>query len=110
MYYIYSFVITIILFGLIQIYEKNNKKEDEEYTLMSLNNVLIFVILFLVSSISLYYLFNNKTINLADFKFNLNFLKGGGNDANNIIKDEINPVILRQIPDNNINVGFEPFE
>ena len=108
MYYIYSFVTTIVLFTFIQIYEKNKKKEeDQEYNLMSLNNVLIFVILFLVSSISLYYLINNKTVNLADFKFNFNFLKGG--NADNIIKDEINTAILRQIPDNNINVGFEPF-
>lgn len=104
MYYIYSLIITIILFVIIQLFEKNkHKDEDEEYNYISANNVLIFVMLFLISCVILYFVCDsNSKINIFDFKF-----KGGSTDK--VIEHEINPAILRNINDN-INVGFEPYE
>lgn len=102
MYYIYSLIITIILFVIIQLIEKN-KHKNEEYNYLSANNVLIFVMLFLISSVILYFVCgSNSKINIFDFNF-----KGGSTDK--AIDHEINPAILRGINDN-INVGFEPYE
>jgi hypothetical protein len=103
MFYIYSFIITLILFIIIQLIEKN--KNEKEYVLFTLNNVLIFVILFIISSIILYYVIGNEAINLNIFDFNFK----GGSAASASSLNEINPEILTQIPDK-VNVGFEPYD
>lgn len=119
-YYLISLIITIIIFSIIQFYEFNKNKKDfeeninnnyiEPYSLFSSNNLLLLVILYIVLTISCYYL------NLSKFKFFDNFIKFStitkvpeikkttGGD----IKEEIDPKILSKINDN-FNVGFEPF-
>jgi hypothetical protein len=125
-YYLISLVITIFIFGIIQIYEYNkNKREIDEnvnnfyiepYSLFSMNNMLLLVILYIVFTIGAYYL------NVSKWKFpNLNKMMVGGDfnriskdipkDMNGMmkeIKEDIDPKILSKINDN-FDVGFEPF-
>lgn len=125
-YYLISLVITIFIFGIIQIYEYNkNKREIDEnvnnfyiepYSLFSMNNMLLLVILYIVFTIGAYYL------NVSKWKFpDLNKMMIGGDlngiskdipkDMNGIskeIKEDIDPKILSKINDN-FDVGFEPF-
>jgi hypothetical protein len=82
--------------------EKN--KNDKEYVLLTLNNVLIFVILFIILSIILYYVIGTENINIFDFDF-----KGGSASVVASSLNEINPEILTQIPDK-VNIGFEPYD
>jgi len=116
-YYIISLILTIIIFGIIQFYEYNKYKKDiensnlyfEPYSIFTMNNLLLLIILYIVITISCYYL------NISKFKFFDNIckisnitklpdIKKGGNDINN----EIDPKILAKINDN-FDVGFEPF-
>ena len=125
-YYLISLVITIFIFGIIQIYEYNkNKREIDEnvnnfyiepYSLFSMNNMLLLVILYIVFTIGAYYL------NVSKWKFpDLNKMMVGGDfngiskdipkDMNGMvkeIKEDIYPKILSKINDN-FDVGFEPF-
>jgi hypothetical protein len=125
-YYLISLVITIFIFGIIQIYEYNkNKREIDEnvnnfyiepYSLFSMNNMLLLVILYIVFTIGAYYL------NVSKWKFpDLNKMMVGGDfngiskdipkDMNGMvkeIKEDIDPKILSKINDN-FDVGFEPF-
>jgi predicted PurR-regulated permease PerM len=97
MYYIWSIVITLIIFIIIQYFEKKRCNENnEDYNLFTLSNLLVIGILYLIITVISYFLYNNKDImkNNKDIE---------------IDKDHIDPNILKKIPDN-INVGFEPFD
>lgn len=94
MYYIWSIIITLIIFIIIQYFEKRKCDENNEnYNLFTITNILVITILYTIITIILYFLYNNnvKTNNI------------------DIDKDHIDPNILKKIPDN-INVGFEPFD
>ena len=94
MYYIWSIIITLIIFIIIQYFEKKKCDENNEnYNLFTITNILVITILYTIITIILYFLYNNnvKTNNI------------------DIDKDHIDPNILKKIPDN-INVGFEPFD
>ena len=94
MYYIWSIIITLIIFIIIQYFEKRKCDENNEnYNLFTITNILVITILYTIITIILYFLYNNnvKTNNIY------------------IDKDHIDPNILKKIPDN-INVGFEPFD
>jgi hypothetical protein len=132
-YYLISLVITIFIFGIIQIYEYNkNKREIDEnvnnfyiepYSLFSMNNMLLLVILYIVFTIGAYYL-NVSKWKFTEFKkaiiggdmYGINkdlngMSKDISNDMNGMmkeIKEDIDPKILSKINDN-FNVGFEPF-
>lgn len=96
MYYIWSIVITLIVFIIIQYFEKKRCNEnDENYNLFTLSNLLVIGILYLIITVISYFLYNNKDI-----------IK---NNDIEIDKDHIDPNILKKIPDN-INTGFEPFD
>jgi len=116
-YYLISLIITIIIFGIIQIYEynkirrfveENGSNYIEPYSIFTTNNILLIVILYIVLTISCYYLNVSEWKLLKEFKKIVEVKKtsiGGGND-NKI--EEIDPKILSKINDN-FDVGFEPF-
>jgi TM2 domain-containing membrane protein YozV len=109
-YYFVSLFITIIIFIIIQYLEYNKKVEDyenqEPYNLFSLNNLLLFIIIYIVLTTGLFYL-NGSNTNFFSFleipnKSNVN------NNNNNEIKTDIDPKVLSKINDN-FDTGFAPF-
>lgn len=116
-YYLISLIITIIIFGIIQIYEynkirrfieENGSNFIEPYSIFTTNNILLIIILYIVLTISCYYLNVSEWKLLKEFKKIVEVKKtsiGGGTD-NKI--EEIDPKILSKINDN-FDVGFEPF-
>jgi hypothetical protein len=116
-YYLISLIITIVIFGVIQIYEYNKIKRYieengenyyiEPYSLLNMNNLLLIVILYIVSTISCYYLNVSKWKIFDNITKVVEIKKTGGEDIKVEIED-IDPKILSKINDN-FNVGFEPF-
>lgn len=116
-YYLISLIITIVIFGIIQIYEYNkNKRYIEEngenyyiepYSIFNMNNLLLLVILYIVSTISCYYLNVSKWKIFDNIKKVVEIKQTGGEEMNKNIQ-EIDPKILSKINDK-FNVGFEPF-
>lgn len=116
-YYLISLIITIIIFSIIQIYEynkirrfieENGSNYIEPYSIFTTNNILLIVILYIVLTISCYYLNVSEWKLFKEFKKIVEVKKtsiGGGTD--NKIED-IDPKILSKINDN-FDVGFEPF-
>lgn len=116
-YYILSFIITFILFTILQIieyrkniHEINNNIHDyyiEPYNLFQVNNILLFIIIYIIFTVICFYM-NTSNISFSLVSRNN---KGGtiSESIHNVqIKDEIDPRILSKINDN-FNVGFEPF-
>ena len=112
-YYIISLIITIIIFIIIQIIEYRKISFEyeyiqEEYSLFSINNCLLFGIIYVVITIASYLLYSSN-INLSSyFNFKIN---GGGNSNNTLnvnIKEEINPLLISKIKDN-FDIGLDPF-
>lgn len=98
-YYIWSLVISLILFIIIQFFENEKcKKNNEIYNLFSINNFIIFFIIYLLSTIIFYYIFTSYTniIPLKNNDININ------NDNMDIDKN-----LLKKIPDV-YQTGFEP--
>ena len=116
-YYLISLIIAIIIFGIIQIYEYNkinkyieengNNYNIEPYSLFNMNNLLLIIILYIVITISCYYLNVSKWKFFDNIKKVVEIKKVGGEDFKNI-NDDIDPKILSKINDN-FDVGFEPF-
>lgn len=116
-YYLISLIITILIFGVIQVYEYNKIKRYieengenyyiEPYSLFNMNNLLLIVILYIVSTISCYYLNVSKWKIFDNIKKVVEIKKTGGEEIKTEIED-IDPKILSKINDN-FNVGFEPF-
>jgi hypothetical protein len=116
-YYLISLIITIVIFGVIQVYEYNKIKRYieengenyyiESYSLFNMNNLLLIVILYIVSTISCYYLNVSKWKIFNNIKKNVEIKKTGGEEVKADIED-FDPKILSKINDN-FNVGFEPF-
>ena len=100
MYYIWSFVISIIIFSILQYFEK--EKEGDRYILFKIHNIILFFMIYLISTILCYFIFS------SDVKSSL--IIGGDNNIFNEIKNntQIDPSVLKKIPDN-FNIGFEPF-
>jgi hypothetical protein len=116
-YYLISLIITIVIFGVIQVYEYNKIKRYieengenyyiEPYSLFNMNNLLLIVILYIVSTISCYYLNVSNWKIFDNIKKVIDIKKNGGDDIKTEIED-FDPKILSKINDN-FNVGFEPF-
>lgn len=115
-YYLISFIIAIIIFAIIQYFEYNKNNNDEEniynepYTMYTINNCLLFVIIYVVLTIIAYYVYSanidfsflsQKTIKPLEQTAPTATTTGGGNDT-------IDPKILSKITEN-FNVGFEPY-
>jgi hypothetical protein len=121
-YYIISFIISLIIFIILQLIEyrkinleiKNNVNDYyiEPYNLFHINNVLLFIVIYIVITVACFYL-NISNISLSKY-LSFSFVSGmkqiGGNEViNNVqVKEEIDPRVLSKINDN-FNVGFEPF-
>ncbi len=110
-YYIFSFIVSIIIFIVIQYIEYNKRNQDEfqePFNLFTLANLLLFIIIYLVITIGLFYL-NASNINLFSFlELNNKINTKGENTINQEIKDDIDPKILSKINDN-FDTGFIPF-
>lgn len=112
-YYLISFIVAIFIFAIIQYLEYNKYNNDEEnvynepYTIYTINNCLLFVIIYVVITIIAYYVYSAN----IDFSFlsqksakqveTTQTMTGGENDT-------IDPKVLSKITDN-FNVGFEPY-
>ena len=113
-YYFISFFISLIIFIIIQFIEyskhlneiKNNSDNYfiEPYTPFKLNNLFIFIIIYIVFTIACYYL------NFSNFNFIYSsFLNSNNSQTNSQSnKKDIDPKILSKINDN-FKVGIEPF-
>jgi|688.fasta_scaffold09890_12 hypothetical protein len=116
-YYLIALIITIVVFFVIQIYEYNKIKRYieengenyniEPYSLFNMNNLLLIVILYIVSTISCYYLNVSKWKIFNNIKKVVEIKKTGGEEITMDVED-FDPKILSKINDN-FNVGFEPF-
>ena len=116
-YYLIALIITIVVFFVIQIYEYNKIKRYieengenyniEPYSLLNMNNLLLIVILYIVSTISCYYLNVSKWKIFNNIKKVVEIKKTGGEEITMDVED-FDPKILSKINDN-FNVGFEPF-
>ena len=97
MYYYISIIITILIFILIQLNEyKNSKLKHKRYTLFNLTNFFLLFFIYILSTIILFLICENK-------------------DYTNVIKNpvinkkiEIDKNLLRKIPDS-IYTGFTPY-
>jgi hypothetical protein len=104
MYYIWSLGIAIILFAIIQYVEyEKHRKLNKKYDVFTVINCIIFVIIYIMSTIIFYYILSDNN-DILNFKEKII-------DNNDIIdiNTNIDPLILKRIPDN-FNIGFEPFD
>jgi hypothetical protein len=116
-YYLIALIITIVVFCVIQIYEYNKIKRYieengenyyiEPYSLFNMNNLLLIVILYIVITITCYYLNVSKWKIFNNIKKVVEIKKTGGEEITMDVED-FDPKILSKINDN-FNVGFEPF-
>jgi uncharacterized membrane protein SpoIIM required for sporulation len=127
-YYIVSFFISIVIFIFVYLYdykssvnnENNENQYDNQYenqnesskSLFSTNNILLFIIIYIVSTIICFYT-TSSALSLSGFIpiFLLNLFKPPI-QAPPLIKDngdgdEIDPKILSKITDN-LDIGFKP--
>lgn len=106
-YYIISLIITIIIFFIIQIieYRKNSYENqfddynENSYSLFTINNCLLFGIIYIVITIASYLLYSSN-INIGSY------FKSKTVDSN--IKEDINPEVISKIQDN-FEIGLDPF-
>jgi hypothetical protein len=118
-YYIISIIISVVIFGIIFSLDRgtNENYYDEETgtykkPLFSTNNILLFTIIYIVTTIISYYVFTSS-VSLSSLQsivpaFVLNLLKPPQEIPPMINdNDEIDPKVLRKINDN-IDIGFMP--
>lgn len=117
MYYLlYSFILSIVLFMIVQYVEKNKRANtDEEYDinvhLITMNNLVVFFMILLLNTIIFYYsLDNNDGSDIMNI-FNMGLEDVIEKDIKKEIKiknsSKIDPTILKRINDP-IKHGFEP--
>jgi hypothetical protein len=95
MYYIWSLIISVIVFAAIQYNEYC--KDPKYFNAWSVTNLSTFIIIYIIATIVLYILFSTQEYDSTMFKGNT-----GGSDMH------IDPVLLRRIPDQ-IYTGFSPY-
>jgi hypothetical protein len=104
MYYIWSLIISIIIFGILQYIEYD--KDRKEYVLLKPKNAILMFMIYLISTILCYFAFSDNML------AGINIMSGGGSsiDVENMVdKTQVDPSVLKRIPDN-FNTGFEPFD
>ena len=124
-YYIVSFFISIVIFIFVYLYDykssgnnenqnqyENQNQNETSKSLFSTNNILLFIIIYIVSTIISFYT-TTSALSLSGFIpiFLLNLFKPPI-QAPPLIKDngegdEIDPKILSKITDN-LDIGFKP--
>lgn len=121
MYYliIYSFILSLFIFGILQYLEKRNiensgENYDIQKNIFSKNSSILFFILFLMNVIILYYVLFDEKNNTISFS---SLFSGGGtkSQANTKVnlKDVkpnniVDPLFLKRINEP-IHCGFEPY-
>lgn len=98
MYYIWSLLVCVIIFALIQYNEYI--KDTYQYRLLTIMNLSTFVIIYLILTIVFYMMFE------MDYK-SFNKTQKGGNSSNNPISAD--PVMLRKITET-VYTGFSPID
>lgn len=100
MYYIWSLIIAVVLFVIIQYKEYHTyKNNNQQYNLYTLTNFMTFVIIYIVSTILFYFLLENNNIKKQK-------ISGGSSETTYI--DYVNPNVLKKIQDN-MYTGFTPY-
>lgn len=96
--YVWSIIITLILYIVLQYIEKQKyESNNQKYNLFTIQNLLILVILYIIITIIIYYI----TISSSNTIISIPTIN------NDVLKDNIDPNILKKINDN-ISIGFEP--
>ena len=95
MYYIYSLLVSLFIFALIQYYEMENNREN--YRMYTVSNMISLVIIYLITTIVFY------TMLEVDYKYANKIPKKSlhGGDS------QFNVEFLKKIPDD-ISTGFRP--
>lgn len=104
MYYIWSLIISIIIFSILQYIEYDKEKKD--YVLFKPKNAILMFIIYLISTILCYFVFSDNMLS------GINIISGSGSsvDVENMIdKTQVDPTVLKKISDN-FNTGFEPYD
>jgi len=110
-YYLISLIISLVIFVIIQIYEYRKKQLEETdyyepYLLFTINNCLLFGIIYLVITIIAYYLYSSNLNILSVFKNKIETTDIAETSKN--IKEDINPQVISKINDN-FDIGLDPF-
>ena len=100
MYYLWSLVISIVAFALVQYSERN--KDPLKYNLYSLNNIAIFFIIYLLTTM-IFFIFTESAVVGNSNKNAISGKNGGGSTIT-----PVDPIMLRKISDP-VYTGFEPF-
>lgn len=101
MYYIWSLLVAITIFIIIQY--NDYKKDPEIYNIYSYNNLGTFIIIYLTLTIIFYFIFEIDYNCLNKIQSS----KSGG-DSSVIENIAIDPSMLKRIPDS-IYTGFTPY-
>lgn len=102
MYYLWSILVTMIVFFAIQYNEYNKSKYNRiPYNLISLKNIGTFLIIYIILTIILYMAFTQDIQNLT----NSLSQRGGDKSINSYISAD--PLILRKISED-VDTGFRP--
>lgn len=97
MYYIWSLIVCVLLFSIIQYNEYT--KDIQQYRLLTMMNLATFLIMYLITTIVFYMMFE------IDYKCLNKIQKGGKISTNNPISAD--PAQLRKISEN-VYTGFSP--
>jgi len=117
MYYLlYSFILSLVFFMIIQYVEKNKRlNTEDEYDvnvhLFTMNNLVVFFMILLLNTIIFYYILDNGDDTDIMGIFNMGFEDNMKKDTKKEIKiknsSKIDPTMLKRINDP-IKHGFEP--
>lgn len=100
MYYLWSLLVSIVLFSAIQLNEYNKLIDKKRYSPFTFANLGTFIIIYMIITIIMY-MVTGKT----DIKTSFMNMKGGSIDK--IKSTSIDPNMLRKISDN-VYTGFSP--
>lgn len=106
MYYLWSLIVTLIIFVAIQYKEYQQTTDKKDYNLITFSNIGILIVIYLIFTIMFYMLFGIDYNCLNKIEKPKSQLKGGNIDDYNI---PIDPVMLRRIPDQ-MYTGFDPYD
>lgn len=97
MYYLWSFISSVLVFAAIQYNE--SRKNPKDYQIYTLSNLTTFALIYLMLTILFYFMFSQIS---GESKVQ----KGGTNISSSAT---IDPMILKKIPDH-IYTGFTPYD
>lgn len=99
MYYLWSLLISIVVFSAIQLNEYNKLMDKRRYNPFALANVGTFIVIYMIMTIIMYMITGKTDINKSFMN-----MKGG---KDKIKSASVDPNVLRKISDN-VYTGFSP--